>query len=90
MWAAFARQCREASGELLDHISSIETVRDLDLLRFLMGAEKLNYLGVSYGTYLGSMYAELFPERTGRLVLDSAVDITNSEESPRWRASSWP
>ena len=80
VWAAFARQCREASGELLDHISSIETVRDLDLLRFLMGAEKLNYLGVSYGTYLGSMYAELFPERTGRLVLDSAVDITNSEE----------
>ena len=79
-WAAFARECRQASGELLDHISTIENVRDLDLLRFLTGAEKLNYLGVSYGTYIGAMYAELFPERTGRLVLDSAVDITNEGE----------
>ena len=80
VWAAFARECREASGELLDHISTIENVRDLDLLRFLMGAEKLNYLGVSYGTFVGAMYAELFPERTGHLVLDSAVDITNEGE----------
>ena len=79
-WAAFARECREASGELLDHVSTIENVRDLDLLRFLTGAEKLNYLGVSYGTFVGSMYAELFPERTGHLVLDSAVDITNEGE----------
>ena len=45
-----------------------------------MGAEKLNYLGVSYGTFVGAMYAELFPERTGHLVLDSAVDITNEGE----------
>lgn len=80
VWAAFARECREASGELLDHISTIENVRDLDLLRFLTGAEKLNYLGVSYGTFIGAMYAELFPERTGHLVLDSAVDITNEGE----------
>ena len=79
-WAAFARECREASGELLDHISTIENVRDLDLLRFLTGAEKLNYLGVSYGTFIGAMYAELFPERTGHLVLDSAMDITNEGE----------
>ena len=80
VWAAFAWECREASGELLDHISTIDNVRDLDLLRFLMGAEKLNYLGVSYGTFVGAMYAELFPERTGHLVLDSAVDITNEGE----------
>jgi len=79
-WAAFARECREASGELLDHLTTIENVRDLDLLRFLMGAEKLNYVGVSYGTFIGSMYAELFPEHAGRLVLDSAVDITNEGE----------
>lgn len=78
-WKGFAQQCREASGELLDHVSTIENVRDLDLLRFLMGAEKLNYLGVSYGTYIGAMYAELFPERTGRLLVDSAVDITNAD-----------
>lgn len=80
-WAEYARQCRDASGELLDHITTIENVRDLDLLRHLLGAEKLNYVGVSYGTYVGAMYAELFPDRAGRLVLDSAVDITDDEES---------
>ena len=80
-WAEFARQCRESSGALLDHITTIENVRDLDLLRHLLGAEKLNYVGVSYGTYVGAVYAELFPERAGRLVLDSAVDITDDEES---------
>ncbi len=80
-WAEFARQCRDASGALLDHITTIENVRDLDLLRHLMGAETLNYVGVSYGTYVGALYAELFPDRAGRLVLDSAVDITDDEES---------
>lgn len=79
-WKKFARDCRDASGELLDHITTIENVRDLDLLRFLLGGEKLNYVGVSYGTYIGAMYAELFPDRVGRLVLDSAVDITNDQE----------
>ena len=75
-WSDFALDCREESGDLLDHVTSIEVVRDLDLLRHLVGAEKLNFLGVSYGTYLGSVYAELFPERAGRMVLVSAVDIT--------------
>ncbi|TRY18544.1 alpha/beta fold hydrolase [Tessaracoccus rhinocerotis] len=81
-WGEFAQDCRDASGALLDHLSTIEVVRDLDLLRHLVGAEKLNYLGVSYGTYLGAMYAELFPERTGRMVLDSAVNITDDEGAP--------
>ncbi len=80
-WAEFARQCRENSGALLDHLTTIENARDLDLLRHLLGADKLNYVGVSYGTYIGAVYAELFPDRAGRLVLDSAVDITNDEES---------
>lgn len=79
-WAGFAQQCRDSSGELLDHLSTIENVRDLDLIRFLLGAEKLNYVGVSYGTYIGAVYAELFPENTGRLVLDSAVNITNGDD----------
>ncbi len=80
-WAQFAQQCRDASGELLDHITTIENARDLDLLRHLLGAETLNYVGVSYGTYVGAVYAELFPDRAGRLVLDSAVDITRNEEA---------
>lgn len=76
---AFASQCRASSGRLLDHVSTIENVRDLDMIRQLMGAEKLNFLGVSYGTYVGAMYAELFPQHTGRLVLDSAVNITEND-----------
>lgn len=81
-WAQFAQQCRDASGDLLDHLSTIENVRDLDLLRHLLGAEKLNYVGVSYGTLVGSVYAHLFPDRAGNLVLDSAVNITDDEEAP--------
>lgn len=81
-YSQFAQQCRDASGALLDHLSTIENVRDLDLLRHLLGAEKLNYVGVSYGTYVGAMYAHVFPDRAGRLVLDSAVDITDDEDAP--------
>lgn len=75
----FGQGCRAESGSLLDHVSTIDTVRDLDYLRYLVGDPKLNYLGISYGTYLGAMYAELYPQRAGRLVLDSAVNITDDE-----------
>lgn len=72
----FARLCRENSGRLLDHVSTLDTARDLDLLRALLGADKLAYFGISYGTHLGAVYAEFFPDRVGRMILDSAVDIT--------------
>ncbi|NHB85435.1 alpha/beta hydrolase [Tessaracoccus sp. HDW20] len=81
--ARFAQECRDGSGILLDHLTTIDVVRDLDLLRHLLGAEKLNYVGVSYGTYVGSMYATLFPHSTGRLVLDAAVEITGKDEVPQ-------
>ena len=77
---AFGRSCWERSGDLLEHISTIETVRDLDLLRALVGEEKLTYFGYSYGTQIGATYAELFGRNTGRLVLDAAVDITDNDE----------
>ncbi|MFV0430248.1 MAG: alpha/beta hydrolase [Arachnia sp.] len=80
-FAEFAQDCRDASGALLDHLTTVENVRDLDLLRFLFGADELNFVGISYGTYVGAMYAELFPDKVGRLVLDAAVDITNQDES---------
>ena len=76
---AFAQQCRQASGVLLDHISTIDNVRDLDYLRHLVGDDKIDYLGISYGTFIGSLYAELYPQRTGRLLLDSAVNITQDD-----------
>ena len=59
---------------LLDHVDTVSVARDLDVLRALSGDEKLNYLGFSYGTYLGAHYAELFPANTGRMVFDGALD----------------
>jgi pimeloyl-ACP methyl ester carboxylesterase len=76
----FAQSCWRQSGKLLEHISTIDTVRDLDLMRALVGDEKLTYYGYSYGTYIGSVYAELFPFNVGRLGLDAAVNITDSDE----------
>lgn len=69
--------CLEHSGPLLAHISTQDTARDLDLMRQLVGDPQLNYLGYSYGTYIGAVYAQLFPKKVGRLVLDSAVNITD-------------
>lgn len=74
------KACWENSGELLEHISTIETVRDLDLLRQLVGDQELHYLGYSYGTQIGATYAELYPASAGRLVLDAAVNITDSDD----------
>ncbi|MEV6165176.1 alpha/beta hydrolase [Streptomyces sp. NPDC052052] len=70
----FASGCERRSGEILPHVSTAETARDMDMLRALLGDEKLHYVGASYGTYLGATYAELFPARVGRLVLDGAMD----------------
>lgn len=72
----FATDCRENSGSLLDHVSTIDSARDLDYLRYLVGAPRLDYIGISYGTLLGATYAELYPTRVGAMVLDSAVDLT--------------
>lgn len=71
----FAAACRaNTPGDLLAHVSTAEAARDMDLLRAALGDARLNYLGQSYGTYLGSVYAEQFPAQTGRLVLDAAID----------------
>jgi pimeloyl-ACP methyl ester carboxylesterase len=75
----FAKACWERNGDLLNHIGTVETVRDLDLLRQLLGNKKLNFLGYSYGTQIGATYAELFGTSTGRLVLDAAVNITDDD-----------
>lgn len=76
--AAFASACEENTGDLLGFVDTISAARDLDLLRAILGDEKLNYLGYSYGTLLGATYAELYPQKTGRLVLDGALDPTTS------------
>ncbi|WP_167143865.1 alpha/beta hydrolase [Canibacter zhoujuaniae] len=68
--------CERHSGELYKYVGTDSTVQDLDLLRELVGDEKLNYLGFSYGTFIGAKYADRFPNKAGRLVLDGALDPT--------------
>ncbi len=70
----FAEACAENTGELLGNIDTVSNAKDMDMLRAVLGDDKLNYLGYSYGTYFGTIYAELFPDKVGRFVLDGAVD----------------
>ncbi|MEK7948297.1 alpha/beta hydrolase [Pigmentiphaga sp. YJ18] len=63
---------------LVKYINTDATVRDMDLIRELLGDAKFNYVGISYGTWLGAWYASLFPERVGRVVLDSSMDVTGN------------
>ena len=74
--AVNAARCAQHSEvpELLDHVGTRDVARDLDVLRATNGNARLNYLGMSYGTYIGALYADLFPDRVGRTVLDSAMD----------------
>ncbi len=76
---SFAEKCAQAAGNKLGHLSTLESAKDMDLLRRALGDEKLNYLGKSYGTFLGTLYAGLFPGSVGRMVLDGAVDPTIPE-----------
>ena len=71
---AFADGCRERSGNLFEHIDTVSAARDFDMVRAVLGQDTLNFLGYSYGSFLGATYAELFPERVGRFVLDGALD----------------
>lgn len=73
-YRAFAEGCGAHSARVLRHVSTVEAARDMDILRAVLGDRKLNYVGASYGTFLGATYAGLFPERVGRLVLDGAMD----------------
>ncbi|MEV7289714.1 alpha/beta hydrolase [Streptomyces sp. NPDC093252] len=74
-WAReVADKCRENAGDTLPHITTRNTARDMDLIRAILGEKKVSYLGYSYGTYLGAVYAQLFPARADRFVLDSGVD----------------
>jgi len=69
-----ANSCAKAAGNKLAHYSTLDTARDMEILRILLGDSKLNYIGKSYGTFLGTLYAALYPKTIGRVVLDGAVD----------------
>ncbi|WP_328881761.1 alpha/beta hydrolase [Streptomyces sp. NBC_00299] len=64
--------CARNGGELIKHISTLNNARDVDSIRAALGERKLSAWGVSYGTYIGAAYTELFPQRTDRIVLDSS------------------
>lgn len=74
MSAELGAACQQLSPDLLAHVGTLDVARDLDVLRVALGDDHLQYLGKSYGTAIGSTYAELFPTRVGRMVLDGAMD----------------
>ncbi len=74
MFRGFTAGCERGSGGLLPHIGTFDSARDMDILRSVLGERQADYFGASYGTELGATYAELFPERVGRFVLDGALD----------------
>ncbi|MDG5801794.1 alpha/beta hydrolase [Streptomyces ossamyceticus] len=74
-WArTVAEKCYAKQGDTLRHITTRNTARDMDVIRAVLGEKKISYFGISYGTYLGAVYTQMFPERTDRFVLDSAAD----------------
>ena len=76
----FGEACLAETGPLLGKVDTVSAARDMDLMRALLGDEKLYYLGYSYGTFLGATYADLYPENVGRLVLDGALDPSMSND----------
>lgn len=69
-----AKACARHGGPILDHLSTADVARDLDLLRRAVGDRRLSYVGTSYGTQLGEVYANLFPQKVRAMVLDSVID----------------
>ena len=92
---ALAQSCVEEVGEdFLANMGTVNVVRDLDILRDALGDERLDYLGYSYGTSIGALYAQMYPERTGALVLDGAVPleddvVTRAVEQTGGLQTSW-
>ncbi len=74
LYAGYAEQCLTQGQAITAHMSTADVARDLDVLRAAVGDEKLTYLGFSYGTFLGSTYANLFPHRIRAMVLDGVLN----------------
>ena len=70
----YAKACAKAGGQLLNHLKTLDSVRDMESLRIALGADRINFYGFSYGTYLGQVYATRYPSRVRRMVLDGNVN----------------
>ncbi|HYQ69670.1 MAG TPA: alpha/beta hydrolase [Actinophytocola sp.] len=73
-----ADRCQQKAGNILEHVSTANTARDLDMLRRAVGDQKLTYHGISYGTHLGAVYANLFPNRIRAMVFDGSMDFVGN------------
>ncbi|AQU66670.1 peptidase [Streptomyces niveus] len=76
----YAGGCEQKSGKELPFVGTVNAARDMELMRQVLGDDKLNYFGISYGTELGGVYAHLYPKSVGRTVFDAVVDPTESSE----------
>ncbi|RRO18917.1 alpha/beta hydrolase [Saccharopolyspora rhizosphaerae] len=76
---AYADGCAQRAGKYLPHLNTPTNARDMDRVRAALGEQKISFVGYSYGTYLGAVYGQLFPERVDRMVLDSSVNPDTSE-----------
>ncbi|MFE6589997.1 alpha/beta hydrolase [Streptomyces sp. NPDC057781] len=81
-----ADACARNGGELIRHLSTANEARDIDRLRAALGERRISAWGVSYGTYVGAVYAQLFPHRTDRIVLDSVDDPDPTRVNRAWLA----
>ena len=80
-----AQRCRRTNGDVLPCVTTRNTARGMDVVRAALGAKRISYLGYSYGSYLGEVYAQLFPGRTDRVVLDE--DVGDGARACRRRAA---
>jgi len=72
----FADDCQRSAGELLPHVGTNNVARDMDTIRAALGEDQLTYVGYSYGTSIGAVYADMFPGRVRAFVLDGAVNLS--------------
>lgn len=70
----FVEACEEQDPDLMRNVGTADVARDMDVLRALLGDDRLTYMGASYGTHIGAQYADQFPDRVRALLLDGAVD----------------
>ena len=73
---AYAKACNSAQHALLGHLTTLDSVRDMESIRKALGAPQINYYGFSYGTYLGQVYGTLYPNRFRRVIFDGVVNAT--------------
>ena len=78
-WEAAGKSCAEKSGEILNHVDTESVARDFEAIRLALGDEPMNFIGFSYGTQVGSQYAELYPDNIRAMVLDGILDHTQDE-----------